>query len=234
MKGFLKELKAIIIIIFVIFVIRSSFVNWYEIPSGSMLPTLKIGDRVLVNKLSYGFMPPFMETRIVSWAKPDRGDIVVFQGPHQEENRTLIKRVVGIGGDVIRFHQGTLVINGQPVTEVLALDRQTLEDMGDFENPDTYNLFLESGASQTPHFILRRRVDSLTSKETQTWVVPENKLLLVGDSRDNSLDGRFWGFLDEKHVYGRAILVPFSLYDDGSGKWLPSFRSDRWFMSLDH
>jgi signal peptidase I len=234
MKGFLKELKAILIIVFIIFVIRSSFVNWYEIPSGSMLPTLKIGDRVLVNKLSYGFMLPLMETRIFSWGQPDRGDIVVFQGPSQEEGRTLIKRVVGIGGDVIHFQQGVLVINGKPTTETLLQDRNTLNDMGDFENPEAYNLYLEAGASQTPHYILRRRGDSLTERETQSWVVPQGQLLLIGDSRDNSLDGRFWGFMDEKNVYGRAVLIPFSLYNDGSGSWIPDFRGDRWFMELHH
>ena len=231
MNKFLTELKSIIIIVAVVFIFRSTILNWYVIPSGSLLPTLKIGDHVVVNKLSYGIMLPFMETRMTSWAEPQRGDIVVFKGPDSENGLTLIKRVVGMPGDIISFTNGVLTINGALAKEELLEDRSPLENMGGNENGDGYNLYMESGFSHFPHYIMRRKWGGITDGETQSWVVPPNKLLLVGDNRDNSADGRFWGFMDENRIYGRAFLVSYSTYDTPD-TWFPKFRSDRWFKTI--
>jgi len=122
-------LRDVIVIIAVMVTLRSSIVNWYVIPTGSMLPTIKIRDHVLVNKLSYGLMLPFMGTQIWSWDTPKRGDIVLFDSPM--ERITFVKRVVGVGGDSIAFENGVLQINNQRVSEVLQEDRRILEDMGD-------------------------------------------------------------------------------------------------------
>lgn len=231
MNKLLSELKSILIIIAVIFAFRSTILNWYVIPSASLLPTLKIGDHVVVNKLSYGVMLPFMQTRILSWGQPQRGDIVVFQGPESENQLTLIKRVVGVPGDKVTFTNGILTINGILARQELQTDRSPLDNLGAGETGDNYNLYSEAGFSKYPHFILKRKWNSITDSETQTWVVPENKLLLIGDNRDNSADGRYWGFMDQNRIYGRAFMISYSTYDK-PGSFLPSFRSDRWFQEI--
>jgi signal peptidase I len=212
-------------------VFRSSFLNWYVIPSGSLQPTLKIGDHVVVNKLSYGFMLPFMETRIVSWSAPERGDIVVFQGPESEGKLTLIKRVVGIGGDRVSFTNGVLTINGVMATEVKQTDLSPFADMGGDDNGEGSNLFIESGFSKYPHYIMRRKYGGATEQEDNVWDVPQGQLLLVGDNRDNSADGRLWGYMPEERIYGRAFLISYSTYENPNS-WIPRFRSDRWFKTI--
>ena len=229
----MDELKSIIIIVSVIFVFRSTFLNWYVIPTGSLLPTLKIGDHVVVNKLSYGIMLPFMQTRIYSWGQPQRGDIVVFQGPESENSLTLIKRVVGIPGDKVTFTNGILTINGVLAKQEFQPERAIMENLGGGETGENYNLFLESGFSKVPHFILKRKMNSMTDNATQVWVVPPGKLLLIGDNRDNSADGRFWGFMDQDRVYGRAFAVAYSTYDK-EGSIIPGFRNERWFIKVEN
>jgi signal peptidase I len=233
MNKIISEVKSILIIVSIIIFFRSSFLNWYVIPTGSLLPTLKIGDHVVVNKLSYGFMLPLMETRIFSWDQPQRGDIVVFEGPESENQLTLIKRVVGVSGDVVKFTNGILTVNGVIAKQELQLDRSILENMGGNDNPDSYNLFLESGFSKYPHYILKRKYRSQTDEDTQEWVVPKDKLLLIGDNRDNSADGRSWGFMDQNRIYGRAFMISYSTYDK-KDSILPGFRNERWFKKLEN
>lgn len=227
----IDELKSIIIIISVVIIFRSTFLNWYVIPTGSLLPTLKIGDHVVVNKLSYGIMLPLMETRIFSWAQPERGDIVVFEGPNSENNLTLIKRVIGIPGDKVTFTNGILTINGTLAKQELIEDRTPMKNLGGGETGDLFNLFLESGFSKEPHYILKRKSNSATDAESQIWVVPEGMLLLMGDNRDNSSDGRSWGFMEQNKIYGRAFAVAYSTYKK-EGSIIPSFRTDRFFVPI--
>lgn len=231
MNKIFNEAKSIFIIVAIIFSFRSSVLNWYVIPTGSLLPSLKIGDHVVVNKLSYGFMLPFMENQIVSWSAPERGDIVVFQGPESQNKLTLIKRVVGLPGDKVSFTNGVLTINGVKAREELQTDRTPFENLGNNETGTDYNLYLESGFSHKPHYIMRRKWNGLTENETDTWTVPANQLLVLGDNRDNSADGRVWGFMDIKRIYGRAFLISYSTYDK-PGSWFPAFRSDRWFKPI--
>jgi signal peptidase I len=225
MKNFIW-LRDIVVVFLVMFVVRSSLVNWYVIPTGSMLPTIKLRDHVLVNKLSYGLMLPFAETQLVSWEVPKRGDIVLFKSP--TEDSTFVKRVIGVGKDEVSFSQGTVVINGMPVKEEIQINREILADMG--EPADGKDLILESGVAEKPYYILRIPSMGLTAQETRKWTIPEGKLLVMGDNRDGSNDGRFWGYVDEKKVYGKAKLIFYSLQSkDGL---LPSFRTDRFFKAL--
>ncbi len=231
MNRFLHEVKSILIIFAIVFAFRSSIINWYVIPSGSLLPTLKIGDHVVVNKLSYGLMLPFMNTQIISWDTPKRGSIVVFKGPKGEKDLTMIKRVVGLPGDKVSFSNGVLTINGVEAQETPVYDAKVKENFGDNENPDIFNVYQESGFSTVPHYIMRHKYNSLTEQDRRTWIVPEHKILLVGDNRDNSADGRFWGYMDEDKIYGRAFMVTYSTYHKGTAI-LPSFRSSRWFLKI--
>ncbi len=226
---FLKEFKEIAIVFVLVFLFRSCFLNWYLIPSGSMLPTLKIGDHVVINKLSYGLMLPFMENRVFSWDEPKKGDIVVFQGPPSEGAQVLIKRVVATSGDRISFKNGVMMINGITTKETFEVDRSILDDLGNNDDISDYFLISEHGFSKFPHYILRKKNGGVTSSENKTWLVPDGKVFCIGDNRDNSYDGRFWGFTDQKTIYGRAFLISYSTGNKGT--W-PHFRNERWFMTL--
>ncbi|MEN9808768.1 MAG: signal peptidase [Pseudomonadota bacterium] len=225
-------LRDVVVIIAVMVVLRSSIVNWYVIPTGSMLPTIKIRDHVLVNKLSYGLMLPFMETQIFSWDTPKRGDIVLFDSPM--EHITFVKRVIGVGGDNVSFDNGVLQINNERVGEQLQEDRTLLEDMGDGSACNTgegKSLYVEKfNNSEHFHYILRSVKGGNTNLETRTWTVPAGKLLVVGDNRDCSNDGRYWGYVDSERIYGKAVRVFYSI-NSGEG-WLPKFRTDRFFAKL--
>lgn len=225
-------LRDVFVIIAVMVVLRSSIVNWYVIPTGSMLPTIKIRDHVLVNKLSYGLMLPFMGTQIVTWDTPKRGDIILFDSPM--DRITFVKRVIGVGGDTISFDNGVLQINSQRVSEVLQDDRTILEDMGDGSACNTgegKSLYIEKFSVNEPgHHILRSLRGGNTNLETRSWTVPTGKLLVIGDNRDCSNDGRYWGYVDTERVFGKAVRVFYSI-NAGEGI-LPKFRTDRFFAKL--
>lgn len=227
MKQFLW-LRDVLIIVGAMFILRSSILNWYVIPTGSMLPTIKIKDHVLVNKLSYGLMLPLMGTQILSWDTPDRGDIVLFESP--VERVTFVKRVAGLPGDKISFQNGVLVVNGEQVKEELQNDRTILEDLGDPGAAEGKALYLESGLGDEPHYILRQEAGGVTNYETRQWLVPEGKLLVLGDNRDGSNDGRFWGFVEVNKIYGKAFRIFYSIQP--SEGILPKFRTDRFFAEL--
>jgi len=197
-----------------------------------MLPTIKIRDHVLVNKLSYGLMLPFMDTQVISWDSPKRGDIVLFNSPI--DRITFVKRVIGLGGDNIVFDNGVLRINNQRVSELLQEDRTILEDMGDrspCNNGEGKNLYLEKLNENEPaHHILRSVKGGNTNLETRIFSVPPGKLLVIGDNRDCSNDGRYWGYVDVEGIYGKAVRVFYSI-NSGEGL-LPKFRMDRFFAKL--
>lgn len=161
--------------------IRTFIVQAFKIPSGSMLPTLKIGDHLLVNKLSYGLRIPFSGTVLVPWNKPDRGDVVVFRYP---KNRKIdyIKRVIGLPGDSIEIKDKKLFINGEAAEDTHA----------HFSSPRIMK------RSEGPR-------DNLGP-----FIVPKNSLFVMGDNRDNSSDGRFWGFVEQRDVLGKAFILYWS------------------------
>jgi signal peptidase I len=220
-------LRDVVLIVAFMVVLRWSIVNWYVIPTGSMLPTIKIKDHVLVNKLSYGLMLPFTESHIVSWGTPERGDIILFRSPIEEV--TFVKRVIGVGNDAISFSNGTLKVNGEPVKEEVLADRSVLDDMG--EPGEGKTLYAETLPGRKEHYVLRLVSGGPTFFESREWKVPEGKLLVMGDNRDGSNDGRFWGYVDVDKVYGKALCIFYSIKPtDG---FLPSFRTDRFFAKLD-
>lgn len=225
----LAEIASIAFLIAIVLVIRSSVFSIYVIPTGSMLPTIKIDDRVFANKLAYGLMLPLSETQIVSWASPKRGEIVLFKSPI--EDQTFVKRIVGVAGDRISLQNGILTINGTIAEESLQTDRSVMTDMGGEDDPDSRNLYLERILDIPEHFVLRSKLGGVTFYEARTFVVPEGKIFLMGDNRDGSNDSRSWGFVNANQVYGRASFVLYSTDRTAKGV-LPKFRSDRFFHSL--
>jgi signal peptidase I len=198
---------------------RSAIADWNDIPSGSMKPTILIGDRVFVNKLAYDLKVPYTTLHFARWADPQRGDIVVFYSP--KDRKRLIKRVVGLPGDTLAMVKNRLYINGQFV-KYESLDKEIVNQFG-LDQQSHYNFFNENlkGKQHAVMFLPSR--PSLNTFDP--IIIPEGHYFMMGDNRDNSADSRFFGFVDRKLIVGRATMVVISR--DGSffhPRWRRFFR----------
>ena len=183
--------EAIIIAILIAVVVRTFIVQAYKIPSRSMLPTLLVGDHLLVNKFIYGVKVPFLRNTIIPVTNPQRGDIVVFIYPN-DRSKDFIKRVIGVSGDKIEIKNKIIFINGKQYSDAYGI----------------YNDNITYPASMQP----RDNYGPVT--------VPNGSLFVMGDNRDESLDSRFWGFVDLKDVEGKAFIIYFSLnYEEKNLRW---------------
>lgn len=183
-KDYLQPiLTAILIALF----IRTFVVQAFKIPSGSMEPTLLVGDYILVNKFLYGMRVPFTWTKLFQFVKPERGDVIVFVFP-LDPSKDFIKRVIGKEGEKVQIIDKKIFINDQLIKD----------PWGDFEN---------IGSAE-----FRRAVENFGPV-----VVPKNSLFVMGDNRNNSDDSRFWGFLDMNAVLGKAFILYFSWNGNGQG-----------------
>jgi len=193
--------------------IRQFALEAFKIPSGSMIPTLKIGDHLLVNKFVYGPRIPFTDTRIFAWKEPKRGEIIVFRYP-RDEKKNFIKRVIGLPGDKIQIADGILMINDQPV----ALTEQGYRDdekNGGFSFTNKAQLF-EERLGAVNHHIQYYREQS--SENYGPVIVPKNNVFVMGDNRDNSADSRVWGFVKYDKILGRALIIYWSW--NGNDSWV--------------
>ena len=208
--------RAFFPVIIVVFLIRSFWVEPFKIPSGSMKPTLLVGDFILVNKFTYGIRLPVINKKIVEINPVDRGDVVVFRYP-VDPSVDYIKRVVGIPGDVVEFRNKRLAINGAPVAVQSAgfyTDAevnytrlpQFMEKLGNHGHrmmvvPSQPVVDLAQ-VRQFPH-----RSNCEYNDEGFRCTVPQGHYFMMGDNRDQSSDSRYWGFVPDDHVKGRAFLV---------------------------
>lgn len=190
----LRELLFVGLLALVLFSARSSLADHYVVPTSSMEYTLMPGDRVLVNKLAYGLRVPFLGWRITDGTRPARGEVVVFDSP--ESGKRLIKRIVALGGDTVEIRGDHLVLNGR--STALPSGGWT-ERIGDREIE--LNLSAGPGPSIGPE------------------TIPPGRVLVMGDYRGNSHDGRLFGLIPEDQVYGRAVAV-FLRHGEGF-IWLP-------------
>ena len=190
---------------------RSLMFEPFNIPSGSMIPTLKVGDFILVNKYAYGIRLPVVGTKIIDVGDPERGDSMVFIPPHEEEY--FIKRVIGLPGDRVRYQNKTLYINGVEQTQVFQ------QEVREFR---PRQLEFEETFGDKPHAIYRNLYND---PRVQEWVVPEGHYFMMGDNRDQSNDSRFWGFVPDENVVGRAFAV--WMHKD-PGLSMPTFSTTRW------
>jgi len=201
-------------VIISVFFLRSFLVEPFKIPSGSMIPTLLVGDLILVNKFTYGLRLPVLNTKITEGTPPQRGDVMVFRYP-PKPSLDYIKRVVGLPGDTVAYINKRLTINGQPVVtntvpeffddDAMRYFKQFEEELGDKKhkllNDDERPAFIP-GADN-----FAGRDGCLYSVEGVTCKVPQGHYFMMGDNRDNSLDSRYWGFVPEKNIVGRAFFV---------------------------
>ena len=201
-------------VIAVVFVLRSFLFEPFKIPSGSMIPTLQVGDLILVNKFTYGIRLPVINKKITDGTPPARGDVMVFRYPPQP-SMDYIKRVVGVPGDEVAYLNKRLTINGKPVPttnmpdyfdqDAMRYFKQIEEQLGDKKhrsiiNPDTPD-FVQGASDFKYKDNCRYSVEGVVCK------VPDGHYFMMGDNRDNSLDSRYWGFVPDENIVGRAFFV---------------------------
>ena len=201
-------------VIAVVFILRSFLFEPFKIPSGSMIPTLQIGDLILVNKFHYGLRLPVANTKITAGTPVQRGDVMVFRFPPRP-SQDYIKRVVGVPGDEVAYLNKQLTVNGQPVSREDLPDYFDESVMRYFKHQrenlpgKTHDIIIDNerpafipGADEFPF-----RDHCRYSVEGVVCKVPEGHYFMMGDNRDNSLDSRYWGFVPDKNIVGKAFFV---------------------------
>ena len=186
MKKNKKELvweytKAVVTALLLALFIRAYFIQAFKIPSGSMIPTLLIGDHILVNKFIYGTTLPLSDRRVLVFRKPEKGDIIVFKYP-EDRKRDFIKRVIAVEGDVIESKNKVIYVNGKAVDEPYAQHTDTSLRPGGIEPRDNFG----------------------------PRIVPKEKYFMMGDNRDQSYDSRYWGYVDIRDIRGEALIMYWS------------------------
>jgi len=207
-------------VILIVFVLRSFLFEPFKIPSGSMIPTLLVGDFILVNKYTYGIRLPVINKKVISINDPQRGDVMVFRYP-EDPSLDYIKRVVGLPGDTVTYQNKRLTINGQPVAtqktgdylhpERLYYSEQFIEKLGDVEhralNDADAPAFIPD-AARFPH-----RENCTYNAAGVSCTVPPGHYFMMGDNRDNSRDSRAWGFVPEANIVGKAFFIWLNFSD---------------------
>jgi signal peptidase I len=201
-------------VIIAVFLLRSFLFEPFKIPSGSMIPTLLVGDLILVNKFTYGIRLPVLNIKVTEGNKPQRGDVMVFRYP-PKPSLDYIKRVVGVPGDTVAYLNKRLTINGQVIAtatlpeffdeDAMRYFKQYEETLGDKKhrllNDDERPAFVPGADNFAGRDGCSYTVEGVTCK------VPEGQYFMMGDNRDNSLDSRYWGFVPDKNIVGRAFFV---------------------------
>jgi len=199
-------------VLLIVLLFRSFLFEPFKIPSGSMIPTLLVGDFIVVNKFAYGLRLPVVHTKIVPLGEPKRGDVVVFRYP-VDPSVNFIKRMVGLPGDTISYRDKKLYVNGDPVTEV-AKGRYTSDDVKCSTPRSDAERFTET-LGEVEHDIL---LHTNSGGRNGQWEVPAGHYFVMGDNRDRSNDSREWGFVPEENLMGRAVGIWLNFdYTKGCG-----------------
>jgi signal peptidase I len=224
--------KSFFPVILIVFLLRSFLLEPFKIPSGSMIPTLLVGDYILVNKFTYGIRLPVVNLKVLDVNEPKRGEVMVFRYP-DNPSVDYIKRVVGLPGDVIAYRHKRLYVNGQPVPTVpesdyayppdggldYVMSKRFRETLGEHAHAVLYNTnapVLQPGARDFP---FRENCEyNLSGLECK---VPPRHYFMMGDNRDSSSDSRAWGFVPERNIVGRAFMIWWNFGDLGRiGTWI--------------
>ena len=211
LKKLIKENRGFIVFILLMSIFRSAVADYNSVPTGSMLPTIVPGDQITIDKLAYDVKVPFINYSLIRLNEPERGDIVVFESKSAEMR--MVKRVIGLPGDLVEMVDNRLIINGQPLAYQLS-ENQT-------------NQLIEQ-LPQRPHNIQLMRAQGSTFDSFSEVRVPPDQYLVLGDNRQNSADSRVHGFIPRAEIIGRAkrVLVSF----DYDANYLP--RTDRVYKPL--
>ncbi|QIE01979.1 signal peptidase I [Buchnera aphidicola] len=254
---FFQSLASFFPIFLIIFIVRSFIYEPFQIPSGSMMPTLLIGDFIIVEKFSYGIKEPITNKILINTYHPKRGDVAVFRHP-DDHNTNYIKRIIGLPGDKIIYdshkkhiHICVNYIHTKNCTKKLIIhyskpklsnffQKIYFSDVNNdsIEQKKIYDLIrfniVEENINTLKHdILLLNNINNPTTDYFQqknlpklTWIVPENKYFMMGDNRDNSLDSRYWGFVPEENLVGKAIKIWMS-FDKNENEWPTGIRINR-------
>jgi signal peptidase I len=187
-------------VILIVLILRSFMVEPFRIPSGSMMPTLLVGDFILVNKYAYGIRLPVINTKIIDVGEPKRGDVVVFRYP-KDPSTDYIKRVIGLPGDRIAYYNKKVFVNG---VELKQEELSLYQGVGSGIGMSGSHVKEEDISDKVHHKIL---IDDDRPTLNGDFVVPENHYFVMGDNRDNSNDSRYWGFVPEENLVGKAFMI---------------------------
>ncbi len=211
-----KEIISYVLIFLGVFGFKSTFFEPNHIPSGSMLPTMAIGDFILVNKFSYGFKFPFSEwvgdpLYLTEFKSPKRGDIVVFEYP-KDRSTLFVKRVVAIPGDEIEVFNNRVFLNGKEVAglKIEGDDYKTYRSLYDEKGIPLDLDFYKVSSGETKHIVAHNKAQDIHLSIPKIRV-PKGHLFMMGDNRDFSSDSRYWGFVPFNHIRGKALLVWFNM-----------------------
>ena len=223
-SAFLEYTAGFFPVILIVFVIRSFLVEPFNIPSGSMIPTLRIGDLILVNKFEYGVKLPVLDKNIFANKKPQRGDVAVFKWP-RDKSLDYIKRVIALPGDKLEYVDKKIIVNDTVIIKNRIADYL---DPSTYKVSEQYNEVLEKRTYKvlndfnTVDFYFDEEVFKSSCKKVTlgiSCVVPDRHYFVLGDNRDNSSDSRYWGFVPETNLVGKAVLVWFNIYDILDGRF---------------
>lgn len=221
MLKMLKEYRGALVFLFCMFAFRSAIADWNVVPTGSMQPTIRIGDRILVDKAAYDIRLPFTHVSLLHLADPQRGDVVVIDSRAAGER--LVKRVIGVPGDEVALRANRLYVNGQPARYVATAQSGIADDRRD---PAHYEIESYQGMRHAMRLSLQAPSPASSFGPVR---VPAGKYLLLGDDRDNSEDSRYLGYFPRREIVGRSRYVVMSL--DPRRYYLP--RKDRFGAALD-
>jgi signal peptidase I len=202
-----------LLMILVAFSFRSAIADWNDVPTGSMRPTILVGDRIFVNKLAYDLKIPFTRTRLAAWDDPARGDLVICRSP--ADGARLVKRVVAVPGDEVAMREGRLILDGRPV----AYRRADPEPWADALGDEAAGLvFLMEDLPGRSH-VIALTPDRAGARDWGPIVVPPGQYFVMGDNRDQSADSRYFGFVPRGDIAGEVTGVALSL--DREHGWTP-------------
>jgi signal peptidase I len=227
-----ENFKSIVGALAIFLVLRAFLVEAYRIPSGSMIPTLLVGDWLFVNKAIYGAHIPFSHASLPAYRDPHRGDVVVFVSPYQADEAkrgadptpTLVKRLVGTPGDTLYMRNAILYVNGIAQRQGYGVAAQVDPDIGN--SVDSLFDWQKKVGLKSSRF--GAAPAQPTHDNWGPFVVPPDRLFMMGDSRYNSKDSRYWGFVPRENVRGKPLFVYYSYNADDSDRPLPMLTDIRW------
>ena len=232
LRNLWENFKSIVGALAIFLVLRAFLIEAYRIPSGSMIPSLLVGDWLFVNKAIYGAHVPFSRASLPAYREPRRGDVVVFVSPYQADEAsrgadptpTLVKRLVGTPGDTLYMRDGLLYVNGIAQRQGFGADTTPEPGLANSVDP-LFDWQKKAGLKSS-------RFGAAPAQPTHdNWgplVVPPRRLFMMGDSRYNSKDSRYWGFVPRENVRGKPLFVYYSYNADDSDRPLPMLTDIRW------
>jgi signal peptidase I len=223
---FLRQARSFLFVVLVVLSFRSSIADWNDVPTGSMKPNILEGDRIFVNKLAYDLKVPFTTWHLAQWDNPERGEVVVFYSP--ADGIRLVKRVIGVPGDVLELRNNRLLVNGK-TAQYQPIDAKAAAEIVAQLGPNRSSPMLETESlNGRTHPMMVMPYAYAEKRDYGPFTVPPGKYFMMGDNRDNSNDSRYYGPVDRSQIVGRASTVVLSL--DPQHSYKP--RWDRFFTPL--